>query len=99
MAIAFMLARFAAPVSVDTGFLDRSITMNGETYRYQVYVPAEWTPNLTWPITVYLHETDSKARMAEGTRPPEIADAIRQSEYPDPSAVFRVSFHYNPPPQ
>jgi predicted peptidase len=39
----------------ETGFLDRSITVAGHTYRYQVYVPAEYTPAKPWPVLVNLH--------------------------------------------
>jgi hypothetical protein len=35
---AFLLAQRRA----ETGFLDRSIELNGQTYRYQVYVPFEY---------------------------------------------------------
>lgn len=39
----------------DTGFLDRSVTHAGLTYRFQVYVPAEYTPARAWPVLVDLH--------------------------------------------
>ena len=39
----------------DTGFLDRTITLQGVTYKYQVYVPANWTPHQKWPIVLFLH--------------------------------------------
>ena len=34
-----------------TGFLDRTVTIAGETYRYQVYVPADYTRSRAWPRT------------------------------------------------
>ena len=40
---------------VETGFVDRSIELNGQTYRYQVYVPAEYTPDRAWPVIMDLH--------------------------------------------
>jgi predicted peptidase len=39
----------------DTGFLNRSITLNGAKYRYQVYVPAEWKKHQKWPVLLFLH--------------------------------------------
>ena len=39
----------------DAGFLDRSVTLGGETYRYQVYVPVEWTKAHKWPVALFLH--------------------------------------------
>jgi predicted peptidase len=49
---ALLLVSFS---STDTGFLDRTVTIAGEAYRYQVYVPLEWTPNQKWPVVIYLH--------------------------------------------
>jgi predicted peptidase len=48
----------------DTGFIDRKVTVNGATYRYQVYVPAEFNPNHKWPVIVFLH--DNGARGVDG---------------------------------
>jgi poly(3-hydroxybutyrate) depolymerase len=45
----------AAQSTMATGFLDRAITLNGHTYRYQVYVPAEWTKEKKWPVITFLH--------------------------------------------
>jgi predicted peptidase len=41
--------------AVDTGFLDRSVTVDGVSYRYQVYVPSDYTPRRKWPIALFLH--------------------------------------------
>ena len=39
----------------DTGFLNRSIAINGTTYKYQVYLPESWNPHQTWPMILFLH--------------------------------------------
>jgi predicted peptidase len=52
-------------VTADTGFLDRSVTVDGNTYRYQVYVPANYTASKQWPMIVYLHGNGSQG--SEGT--------------------------------
>jgi predicted peptidase len=39
----------------ETGFLDRSVTVDGVAYRYQVYVPANYTPEKEWPVVLFLH--------------------------------------------
>jgi predicted peptidase len=39
----------------DTGFLNRWVTVNGTTYRYQVYVPAGWNKHQKWPVLLFLH--------------------------------------------
>jgi poly(3-hydroxybutyrate) depolymerase len=39
----------------DTGFLNRSIALNGTTYKYQVYVPEGWERHQRWPMILFLH--------------------------------------------
>ncbi|HST12968.1 MAG TPA: prolyl oligopeptidase family serine peptidase [Terriglobales bacterium] len=39
----------------ETGFLDRSVTVNGELYRYQVYVPQNFDSKKKWPVILFLH--------------------------------------------
>ncbi len=39
----------------DTGFLNRTITLNGVSYKYQVYLPESWNPHEKWPIILFLH--------------------------------------------
>ena len=55
-AAAFGLA--AAPLAaqkVETGFLDRAVFVNKHEYRYQVFVPREFTRRKTWPVIIILH--------------------------------------------
>lgn len=56
IAAAFVLA--ASPLAaqkVETGFLDRAIVVNKTEYRYQVFVPREFTRTRTWPVIIVLH--------------------------------------------
>src|SRR5216117_441012 len=49
---------FAGPVQaqrVDTGFLDRTVTLAGQSYRYQVYGPSDYPTTATWPLILFLH--------------------------------------------
>jgi predicted peptidase len=39
----------------ETGFLNRTIRVKGVTYKYQVYVPAEWNKSRQWPVILFLH--------------------------------------------
>lgn len=39
----------------ETGFLNRTVQLNQETYRYQVFVPANWDPHQKWPVILFLH--------------------------------------------
>src|SRR5258708_23958128 len=40
---------------VQTGFLDRTVSVSGTEYRYQVFVPANFTQKKTWPVVLFLH--------------------------------------------
>jgi predicted peptidase len=44
-----------AAQKIETGFLNRSVTVNGSEYRYVVYVPREFTRTKMWPVIVQLH--------------------------------------------
>jgi predicted peptidase len=56
--VALPTALLVGPVSaqrVETGFLDRAVTQSGQTYRYQVYVPADYATRNDWPVILFLH--------------------------------------------
>lgn len=38
-----------------TGFLDRSVTVDGLSYPYQLYVPRGYDPAERWPVILFLH--------------------------------------------
>lgn len=40
---------------VPTGFVDKTIELRGETYRYVVFVPDGYTPRRAWPAILYMH--------------------------------------------
>src|ERR1044071_8863053 len=55
---ALILLAFFAVVSeakTETGFLNRAMKVGATSYRYQVYVPADWTPKQKWPVVLFLH--------------------------------------------
>lgn len=41
--------------SVQTGFLDRSVTIAGVAYPYEIYVPASYSTAQQWPVILFLH--------------------------------------------
>ena len=54
----FLLGPVLVPANAkshDTGFLDRTITLKGTSYKYQVFVPENWSPHQKWPIILFLH--------------------------------------------
>src|ERR1035441_5141347 len=51
-------ARASAPESPqETGFLNRKVHVNGNTFRFQVYLPEEWRrdDHKQWPVILFLH--------------------------------------------
>lgn len=38
-----------------TGFLNRTVEVEGVSHRYQVYVPADYSPARRWPVVLFLH--------------------------------------------
>jgi predicted peptidase len=43
-----------------TGFLNRAITLDGVSHRYQVYVPAEYSRARQWPVILSLHGSEEQ---------------------------------------
>ena len=39
----------------DTGFLNRTVAVDGKVYRYVVYLPFEWSSGRRWPVILFLH--------------------------------------------
>jgi predicted peptidase len=44
-----------AALAAETGFLQRSATLDGVHYRYQVFVPTDHSPARAWPVVLFLH--------------------------------------------
>jgi predicted peptidase len=45
----------AAARTAETGFLNRTVKIGTETYRFQVYVPKDWSKKQKWPVILFLH--------------------------------------------
>ena len=73
----------ASAQNTATGFLNRTVTIAGEPYRYQVYVPADYTPSRTWPVVLFLHGGGER-----GT------DGLIQTEVGIGSAIRRFSSRF-----
>lgn len=56
MLIVFSLTATPAEArKTETGFLDRKVSVEGAEYKYQVFVPEDWTKNKKWPVILFLH--------------------------------------------
>ena len=57
-ALSLTLAVFSCmslSTAAETGFLDREIEHAGDTYRYQVYLPRDYSASRQWPVILFLH--------------------------------------------
>ena len=52
---AVLTASPARAKKIETGFLDRTVSLAGTEYKYQVFVPENWTRKQKWPIILFLH--------------------------------------------
>jgi predicted peptidase len=99
----FILFFLAAPAQAETGFLDRWVVIGGETYRYQVYVPSEYTAQRKWPVIVALHGDGSQGSDGLLQTSRGLADQIRQRRSQFPAIVVfpqaRVGTRFMAPAQ
>lgn len=54
----FAVSLMVAPAKAkkaETGFLDRTVSVAGREYKYQVFVPDNWTKKKKWPVILFLH--------------------------------------------
>ena len=72
---------------METGFLDRTVTVGSLTYLYQVYVPANYSTRTDWPVILFLH--GSGERGTDGLLQTQVGlpAAIRQSSKRFPAVV------------
>ncbi len=61
----------------ETGFLNRAAEVGGVNYRYQVYVPPEWTGSRKWPVVLFLHGAGERGEDGLLQTQVGIATAIR----------------------
>lgn len=74
---ALFLAGCTSTTMPQTGFLDRTVKVDGVAYPYVVYVPRDWTPHRKWPVILFLHGAGERG--TEGHRQTQIGlgSAIR----------------------
>ncbi|MGA7919168.1 MAG: alpha/beta hydrolase-fold protein [Candidatus Acidiferrales bacterium] len=71
----------------ETGFLDRTIALQGVTYKYQVFVPEDWTPHEKWPIILFLHGSGERGDDGLQETDVGIGTAIRSDRSVMPAIV------------
>jgi len=77
----------ASPSPAATGFLYKTVEVDGQKYAYCVYVPPEYTPDKPWPVVLFLH--GSGERGMDGFRQTDvgIAHSIRRARNRVPAIV------------
>lgn len=80
----------------DTGFLNRSITLKGVSYKFQVYVPEQWKATQNWPIILFLHGRGERG--TEGMWQTQVGLPAAVRDHPDrwPFVIVmpQVPFHH-----
>jgi len=74
-----ILAAVAMPAAAktDTGFVDRTVRIGKEVYRYQVFVPEGWNKSRKWPVILFLHGAGERGDDGLQQTQVGIATAIR----------------------
>lgn len=76
-----------ADSNMKTGLLDRTVLIDGQPHRYQVFVPADYAPTRRWPVILFQH--GSGERGADGRAPATVGlgTAIRDHAERYPALV------------
>src|SRR4051812_46068022 len=72
---------------VQTGFLDRNITVSGKSYHYQVCGPADYASKPAWPAILFLHGAGERGDDGLLQTSVGLALAIRQNPARYPAIV------------
>jgi acetyl esterase/lipase len=98
LALLFASPAMAAPLHPqDTGFLNRKVTLNGTTYRYDVYVPEQWSPTQKWPVILFLHGSGERGEDGLDQTSVGLPAAIRShpDRWPFVVVMPQVPFHHH----
>ena len=87
LALVFALGSPALARKRETGFLDRTLSIRGVTYKYQVFVPDNWSSNQKWPIILFLHGVGERGTDGLIQTQVGIATAIRNDRSRFPALV------------
>lgn len=84
LALLTVVSQHAVAQQVETGFLNRIATVGGQSYRYQVYVPADYGTRTDWPVILFLHGAGERGSDGMLQTTVGLAPAIRRdpSRYP-----------------
>lgn len=72
---------------VETGFLDRTVTVSGQEYPYQVYLPNGYPSGERWPVILFLHGAGERGRDGLLQTAVGLGDAIRRGAARYPAVI------------
>jgi predicted peptidase len=81
MAFAITLMSCQTTARHETGFLDRTVVVNGTTYPYTVFVPRNFDRSRRWPVVLALHGAGERGN--DGVRQMQIGAAAAIRSHPD----------------
>lgn len=71
----------------ETGFLDRVVSVDGVSYKFQVFVPENWSPKHKWPIILFLHGAGERGSDGLLQTQVGIATAVRKERNRFPAVI------------
>ena len=71
----------------ETGFLDRSLSLGAQTYKYQVFVPPTYTSSQRWPVILFLHGAGERGTDGYLQTQVGVGAAVRQNTARIPAIV------------
>jgi predicted peptidase len=87
LAIPLALAPQGAARKADTGFLDRTVKLSNASYKYQVFLPDQWSPKQKWPIILFLHGAGERGSDGLLETQVGIATAVRKDRARFPAVI------------
>lgn len=77
----------AAPAPIARGFLYRTMTLDGKTVAYNLFVPPSYSPDRNWPTILFLHGSGERGSDGFFQTDVGIAHAIRRNHTLVPALV------------
>jgi len=73
-AAALLLGMVASAHAGEAHFVASEVTVDGHPYRFQVFVPRDWSADRAWPVVLFLHGSgergsDNEAQLKQGLPP------------------------------
>lgn len=84
---AILMASSPPALGQETGFLNRSVTIEKNEYRYQVYVPRAFQRTRSWPVILALHGGGQYGRDGISQTNLGLASAVRQNPVRFPAII------------